>query len=145
MKEHAPRSTEKQSGIVFHNGQVVIIYEDGIENPEDKKGKIIGEREGDKQKLLLVEHSLNQAKAALEEETKSLEEIVPKGYKTGMSDSEIRKLMTGDYTPAELISKLREKVEPIEARIENLNNEILMDTHEKKRLTYSISAWDKML
>ena len=44
---HPPRSTEKQSGIVFHNGSIVIIYDDGVENPEDLKGKVRGEIDGD--------------------------------------------------------------------------------------------------
>lgn len=149
MEANPPRSTDKQSGIVFHNGNIVIIYDDGKVNPEDRKGKIRGELEGDQGKRMLIEHSLGLAKSALDKELENLRAMAPEGYKIGMPDEEIRKLLaTGTeaaHIPNTHIAKFKESVQPIELHIQNLDNEILMDTHELKRISSSIQAWEKML
>lgn len=149
MEDHPPRSTEKQSGLVFHNGNIVIIHDDGTNNPEDHKGKVRGELEGDRSKLMLVEHSLGIAKEALDAELAELYAIAPKEYKIGMPDEAVRKILAkgteASHIPNTHIDKFKESIAPIEMRIQNLDNEILMDTHEIKRLKHSISAWDKML
>lgn len=149
MQMHPPRSTEKQSGIVFHNGHIVIIHDDGEVNTEDLKGKMRGELEGDRSKLMLVEHSLGMAREALDAEIEQLYTVAPKEYKVGMPDEEIRKILAigteATHIPNTHVAKFKESISPIEMRIQNLDNEILMDTHEINRLKHSIKSWEKML
>ena len=151
---HPSRSTEKQSGIVFHNGRIVIIYDDGIENPEDLKGKVRGEIDGDRSKLMLIQHSLEQAKSALREENLELASRSPEGYEHGMKDEQIRLLLKKDasvsgidmtHVDNVMLQNFKDYVAPIEQRITNLENEILMDEHEVKRITNSIIGWEKLL
>ncbi len=144
MQEFPPRSTDKQSGIVFHNGTIVVIYDDGVINPKDREGKIRGEIEGDQSKLMLTQHSLEQARVALAEEKKMLTKLAPKGYETGMTDTQIRKLFN-EYVTKETIEEFKDAVGPVENRIQNLENEILLDTHEVRRIEASIKGWQALL
>ena len=136
VEAHPPRSTEKQSGIVFHDGYAVVIYDDGKENPEEKRSLIRSLMEGERHKLFLVEHSLGEAQAAIKK-------LRPNGYKKGMTATELRKLLeknTGveDYIPAEQLNS-------VHAQLEQLENQVLMDTHEMKRLNYSLDSYQNML
>lgn len=136
MAEHPPRSTEKQSGLVFHNGSIVIIYDNGEVNPKDREGVITTQLEGDRSKLLLVEQQLKMAEI-------SLADIKPKGYVEGMSHNKIKDLLTKNGGIAGEINA--ELVNSIITQVSNAENEIRMDRHEKRRLEYSIKAWEGML
>ena len=135
MEKHPPRSTEKQSGLVFHNGFFIVIYDDGRENPNEMKSLARSLAEGERHKKFLSEHSLLEAKAAL----KALE--IP-GYKQGMTKEQLRKLIekdsnVKDYIPAEQLNSLH-------AQLESLSGQILMDEHEIKRLELSAEAYKKL-
>lgn len=149
MKEHPPRSTEKQSGIVFHNGHIVIIHDDGSLNPSEEKGRIYGELEGDRGKMFLVKHSLTMAELALDKELEDLQKLVPEGYQMEMGDDELKKLLAvgteATFVPKAQVEKFKESIKPNEDRIGNLKNEILMDNHELNRLEHSLRGWEKML
>lgn len=136
IEKNPPRSTDKQSGMVFHNGTIVIIYDDGVVNPNDRVGTIKTQLEGDRSKLLLVQQQLKMAEI-------SLEDVKPKGYVSGMSHNKIKELLVkkngiSNDINAELISSIINQVT-------NIENEIRMDRHEERRLGYSIQAWEEML
>ncbi len=131
MAENPPRSTDKQSGIIFHNGHIVIIYDDGVECEVDKQGHLKTLLEGERAKLWLVEHKSEVARIALKD-------IAPKGYVKGMSTTQIKKLVEETGAPYE-------KVQSIVAQIENAENTLLMDEHEVRRLGYEIKAYENLL
>ena len=136
MLKNPPRSTEKQSGLVFHNGNIVIIYDDGKFNPNDRLGRIRSLLEGERAKLEIVEHSRSVAAVALEQEA-------PKGWKRGMSQKEFREICAkesgnNEYIPAQMIDQRM-------GRVEQLDNQILMDTHEVRRMKIEIQAYEKEL
>ena len=103
---------------------------------------------------MLVNHSLEQAKSSLREENLELASGSPKGYKRGMKDEQIRLILKKDaavsgvemtHVDNILLQNFKESIAPIEQRITNLENEILMDEHEVKRITNSIIGWQKLL
>lgn len=135
MKKNPPRSTDKQSGIIFHNGSIVIIYDDGVDNDYEIVGTIRGEIEGATKRLFIIEHKVRTAKLALEK-------IKPEGYVSGMTNSKLRDLLkaqTGDkYIPAD-------KLDSMQAQIESLEQTLMIDAHETERINLETDAYRAML
>ena len=128
MLENPPRSTEKQSGMIFHSGHIVIIYDDGKENPKEREGMLKGLLEGERQKKALTFHKLTMAQLALDR-------IKPVKYVLFMSDTRLNKLLE------EQGMNNYEERKAIVNEIANLENEIKMDSHEIKRMDYEIEAY----
>lgn len=150
MEFNAPRSTEKQSGVVFHNGHIVIIYDDGQENLGDLEGKIKTQMAGDRNKRMLSEHSLEEVQVALPEATTKLISLKPEGYVQGMSNAELKRILEKEGKDTEGIkaadyAQIRDTIDAAQQQVDNLENQKLMDEHEVRRLTYSVKAWEKML
>lgn len=133
IKDNPPRSTEKQSGMIFHNGNIVIIYDDGFENPVDREGTIKTLLEGARQKLWLVEHQLETAKLALEE-------LAPKDFEPKLSSSKLKELVKEEMPDAEY-----KDIESRVNQIENAENTLTMDLHEYKRIEREIKAYENLL
>lgn len=140
MAENPPRSTEKQSGIIFHNGFIAIIYDDGKDNPNDKKAMLAHLLEGDREKRSLVEHSIEVTGLALAE-------IVPKGYKEGMSKTKFKELLAVEGKKDKEGKAYIEaaEVDNVLNQITNLENTNRMDKHEYNRLTREIKAYETQL
>lgn len=136
IEKHPPRSTDKQSGLVFHNSTIVIIYDDGKVNALDRTSKIETQLEGDRSKLMLVEQQLKMAEI-------SLKDVKPEGYVTGMSHTKIKSLLEKKNGISSEINA--DLINSIVTQVTNIENELLMDRHEKRRLGYSIAAWEDML
>lgn len=151
MEQNPPRSTEKQSGVVFHNGYIVIIYDDGTENPIDKIGMIKTQLEGDRTKKSTIEQSKLVAEIALKDLENEMKAVRPKWYDETLSHTELKRhiseesgVPTKDVNEG-MIEALKEKVSGVANKTEATKNEILMDNHELKRINYSIAAWESML
>lgn len=142
MELHAPRSTPQQSGVVFHNGNIVIIWDDGKEHASDKVGFYKHLLEGDREKLWIVEQSIENTKIALAD-------IKPKWYVDGMSKTDIRKkleeeaVVKKDKEGKEYIPT--EQVDELINQITNLENQDRMDKHEFNRLTREVKAYENLL
>lgn len=142
MEKNPPRSTPQQSGIIFHNGFITIIFDDGKPTLSDKVGFYTHLLEGDREKLWLVEHSI-------EVNAKAMADIKPKWYTANMSKTEIKKHLEKEavvkkdkegkaYIPTE-------EVDTLVNQITNLENEEKMDKHEFNRLTLNIKSYEKLL
>lgn len=149
-EKHPPRSTDKQSGIVFHNGSIVIIYDDGKEHPEALKATMRTQLEGDREKRMLSEHSLAQVNSALADAMANLASLMPEGYKPGMANGELRRILeasgksTEGLKPSDFVA-VRDTIDRAQEKVDQLEAQKLMDEHEITRLTHSITAWEHLL
>lgn len=132
MEKNPPRSTDKQSGVIFHEGNFVIIYDDGKEHPTKYKDTIAHELEGKRTELWLTEHKKTTNQIVLDE-------LVPKGYEFAMDSYKVEKLIMADgLSDSKTIKSIIEK-------IANAENEILLANHEGHRLEIEIKAYEKEL
>lgn len=148
IKKHPPMATEKQSGIIFHQDHVLVVYNDGVHNPEELRSLARTLCEGDRHKKFLAEHSKKNAEVALKHEKYLFDTKAPHGYKTTMTNGEVRKILSKEgntaYIPEETITELRQGFDAALGRIQSLENQILMDEHEISRLGFSIEAYEEM-
>ena len=156
VEKNPPRSTEKQSGIIFHEGNILVIYDDGRDNPQDRRAMIKTHLEGTRQKKAIIEIKLETARVALPHVKANLDKIRPKWYRSGMSHKEIRKFMgeekpakdgkvAPEFLPAEAIDNMVQKMDGLQGQINSLVDQILLDEHEVARLGYEIEAQEKLL
>lgn len=150
LKEHSPRSTEKQSGMFFHGDYIGIIYDDGEDNPDDRKATLRIRLEGERQKLDLIEHELECARIELPEAKKDLAKIMIPGYTPQMSNGEVKKALEKDkkdtrYVTADEVETVKKALNSSIARVESLEGLILTNEFELRRIGYSIQGFEKML
>lgn len=134
VEKNPPRSTEKQSGVIFHTDKVLVIYDDGRDSPNEKIGTLRSILEGARNKKLLVDLKVETAQIALKE-------MKPKGYTKGLSDAKLKELIKSEG--GDLLDY--DTVKSIANNIANLENTILMDSHESRRLGYEIKANEELL
>lgn len=82
MREHTPFTTERQSGLQFNMGYIVITYDDGIfnfKNIVDKFRNLIGK---EIETIELQKHNILR-------NNHTIDELKPKGYKKTLTDKEL--------------------------------------------------------
>lgn len=128
-KINPPRNAEGQSGIMFHDGNIVVVYDDGIDNPATKRSNILALIEIENQKQFVTEHDLGQ-------NISSLKAITPEGYKEGMTLQEFNALQG-------IIDE--NAINPVYAQIQQTTQNIDMQTYELDRITHSLASYNEML
>lgn len=134
IASNPPRSTEKQSGIVFHNGNIIIIYDDHQENPLEKTDTFISLLSAKRKERMIAQHSMITAQIALDD-------MKPKGYSSKLSDTQIKKLLEEQGNGLLEYKDIKAVME----QMVNLENKILMSKHEIRRIDFEIKGYEKML
>ncbi len=128
-KENPPRNVEGQSGVMFHDGNIVVVYDDGVVNPLQKRAAILALIESEEQKKFVTEHDLGQNKI-------SLAKITPEGYTVGMSLQAFNALQ--GIADAEAANSTYSQIQQTEQNI-------AMQTYELDRITNSLASYQEML
>ena len=150
LEIHSPRSTEKQSGMFFHSDYIGIIYDDGKDNPEDRRATMRLRLEGERQKYDILEHEVESAKIELPEAEKDLEKVMIPGYTPQTSNGGLKELLqkSGKSTKgvyAGDLEKVKTTINTAIARVESLKGLILTNEFELRRTKYSIQGYEKLL
>ncbi len=128
-KANPPRNVEGQSGVMFHDGNIVVVYDDGIVNPLQKRAQILALIETEEQKQFVTEHDLGQNKL-------SLASITPEGYTAGMTLQEFNTLQGVENKDA---------INSTYSQIQQTEQNIAMQTYELDRCTNSLASYREML
>ena len=114
VKNHPPRSSEKQSGIVFHGDRAIVIYDDFVVDELNKKNIIYSFYENAIQKLITIEPDIEITKL-------ELEQITPKQYEIGDSRNVLEAKLKRD-------SWKKEDIDYVLNHMEALQSKLILDT-----------------
>lgn len=132
MDTHQPRSTEKQNGIVFHNGNIVIIYDDNRLVSTNPIARVSNLLQDEKDKILNNKIVMAMGKDGLER-------FAPKGYDPKMSDTKLKDLIQ-QANPTLGYNDIKEIV----SRLTLYTNQVLQAEFTIKESEFAVKVYEKM-
>ena len=127
--------TDGKASTIFTGERIVLMYDDGKDNPAEKLAVFRKKLTEARRQLLNEEMNLSVSESNLNFTTRAL-----KGYTKGMSHNKLKELI------ADSIGKIDLDVEKmVMAGVDEFENKMIMATGEIKRLKIEIETIEKLL